>query len=72
VQVRHRAPDVPCRVEWEGSAARVRFGTPLRGVAPGQYAALYDGEECLGGGVIEATFAADSQPVARRPAAVAN
>jgi tRNA U34 2-thiouridine synthase MnmA/TrmU len=23
------------------------------GVAPGQFAALYDGEECLGGGVIE-------------------
>jgi tRNA U34 2-thiouridine synthase MnmA/TrmU len=23
------------------------------GVAPGQFAALYDGEECLGGGMIE-------------------
>jgi tRNA U34 2-thiouridine synthase MnmA/TrmU len=23
------------------------------GIAPGQFAALYDGEECLGGGVME-------------------
>jgi tRNA-specific 2-thiouridylase len=33
---------------------RVVFDAPQWAPTPGQYLVLYDGEECLGGGVIEA------------------
>ncbi|WP_312518054.1 aminomethyltransferase beta-barrel domain-containing protein, partial [Stutzerimonas nitrititolerans] len=32
---------------------RVVFDSPQRAVTPGQSVVLYDGEVCLGGGVIE-------------------
>jgi tRNA-specific 2-thiouridylase len=32
---------------------RVRFDEPLRDITPGQAAVLYDGEICLGGGIIQ-------------------
>jgi tRNA-specific 2-thiouridylase len=53
VQVRHRAEPVEARVEPVSStAARIRFGRPVTAVAPGQSAAIYRGDELLGGGVI--------------------
>ena len=36
---------------------RLHFAQPQRAVAPGQYAVLYDGRECLGGGEIESAAA---------------
>lgn len=55
-KTRYRQPDQACRVEplAEGRC-RVRFDQPQRAVTPGQSVVFYDGDECLGGGVIEQT-----------------
>ncbi|MGH8258384.1 MAG: tRNA 2-thiouridine(34) synthase MnmA, partial [Steroidobacteraceae bacterium] len=59
VRVRHRQPVVPALVEpapleaATAAAVRIRFDEPQRAVTAGQYAVLYDGTLCLGGGVIE-------------------
>lgn len=53
VKFRYRQKDVPCHVEAEGDKIKVAFESPQRAVTPGQYAVLYQGEVCLGGGVIE-------------------
>lgn len=52
VRVRHRHEGETCRVSAEGQAAEVTLGTPVLGVAPGQAAVFYDGEEVVGGGWI--------------------
>ncbi|HUH22285.1 MAG TPA: tRNA 2-thiouridine(34) synthase MnmA [Gaiellaceae bacterium] len=52
VRIRYRGEDVPSVVESLGDAMRIEFRTPQRGVAPGQSAVVYRGEELLGGGRI--------------------
>ena len=54
VKIRHGERTVACKVEpmGEGRMA-VTMAEPDRGIAPGQYAVLYDGDVCLGGGVID-------------------
>lgn len=54
---RYRQPDRKVHVQLDGSGnCRIDFYEPERAVTPGQWAVLYDGETCLGGGVIESTF----------------
>ncbi len=36
-----------------GTQVQVTFDTPQRGISPGQAAVFYDGEICLGGGIIQ-------------------
>jgi tRNA-specific 2-thiouridylase len=55
VKVRYRQADQPASVEpVSGGGARIVFDEAQRAVTPGQYAVVYDGERCLGGGVIAA------------------
>ena len=56
IKVRYRQPDQACRATLRADGAlEVRFDQPQRAVTPGQFAVLYDGDRCLGGGVIEGT-----------------
>lgn len=53
-KVRYRQADQACRVSHrDDGKVDVRFETPQRAVTPGQYVVIYDGEVCLGGGIIE-------------------
>jgi tRNA-specific 2-thiouridylase len=52
-KTRYRQADAPCVFEPLADAGfRLRFDDPQWAVTPGQSAVLYDGEACLGGGVI--------------------
>ncbi len=50
---RYRQPDQGVTVKVNGDGIYVTFDKPQRAVTPGQFVVLYDGEVCLGGGVIE-------------------
>jgi tRNA-specific 2-thiouridylase len=52
-KTRYRQADAACRIDAIGEQAMtVVFDTPQWAVTPGQSVVLYDGEVCLGGGVI--------------------
>jgi tRNA-specific 2-thiouridylase len=60
-KVRYRQPDQACIVAACGAGELLlEFELPQRAVTPGQSVVLYDGENCLGGGVIDW---ADTPPV---------
>jgi tRNA-specific 2-thiouridylase len=53
-KVRYRQADQDCTVqEKAGGGYRIDFDRPQRAVTPGQSVVLYDGDHCLGGGVID-------------------
>lgn len=52
-KIRYRAREIPAQVRVLAPAtARVDFDEPLRDITPGQAVVFYDGEVCLGGGII--------------------
>jgi tRNA-uridine 2-sulfurtransferase len=52
-RIRHRQPLQQVAVSTPApERLEVRFAGPQRAVTPGQFVVLYDGEQCLGGGVI--------------------
>ena len=55
-KVRYRQPDQACTISGAPEGGyRVDFEEPQRAVTPGQSVVFYQGERCLGGGVIERT-----------------
>ncbi|MFM2482670.1 tRNA 2-thiouridine(34) synthase MnmA [Celerinatantimonas sp. YJH-8] len=57
VKTRYRQADIPCRVVPQDSDTLiVNFDEYQIAVTPGQSAVFYQGETCLGGGIIEARY----------------
>ena len=52
-KVRYRQADQVCKVSMTDAGYRVDFTDPQRAITPGQSLVIYDGDVCLGGGVIE-------------------
>ena len=57
-KTRYRQADQTCRVQMTAQGCEVVFDAAQRAVTPGQSVVFYDGDECLGGGIIDATDAA--------------
>lgn len=53
---RYRQDDQACMLKLTDSGYQVVFEKSQRAITPGQSAVFYNGEDCLGGGVIEATY----------------
>jgi tRNA-specific 2-thiouridylase len=57
-KTRYRQADAPCTLSAGEGGMRLAFDEPQWAVTPGQSAVLYDGEVCLGGGVIASALEA--------------
>jgi len=56
-RIRHQQPLQPCTlVSVAGSEGSVTFEQPQRAITAGQSVVFYSGDECLGGGIIEAAM----------------
>ena len=55
-KTRYRQPDQECLVTPTENGCEVSFVKPQRAVTPGQSVVFYQGDHCLGGGVIESTW----------------
>ncbi|ROS04571.1 tRNA (5-methylaminomethyl-2-thiouridylate)-methyltransferase [Sinobacterium caligoides] len=65
-KTRYRQPDQGCLIEGDPDGGyRVHFDQLQRAMTPGQSVVFYDGETCLGGGIIEYTF--DETPPIESP-----
>jgi tRNA-specific 2-thiouridylase len=59
VKIRSTAQEVLCRVEARGEGLRVTFAAPQFGVAPGQLAVFYGGDQVLAAAWIEGSVTGD-------------
>jgi tRNA-specific 2-thiouridylase len=51
---RYRQQDIPVELEWlENNEVLVKYPQGVKSVTPGQACVFYNGEECLGGGIIK-------------------
>ena len=69
VQLRYRAPSVPCLVRAKGDGKyEVRFAESFSSVTPGQAAVFYQEDRVLGGGWIEKAISKEA--VSNQPGTV--
>ncbi len=67
VKTRYRQNDLACVLHSSGAEGwRVALERPARAVTPGQYAVFYQGERCLGGGIIANRCNSALAPAARK------
>lgn len=52
-KVRYRQTEQSCTVTLDGALVRVIFDEPQRAMTPRQSIVFYDGDDCLGGGIIQ-------------------
>lgn len=52
VRFRHRAKLLPATLTLDGDHARLTLTDPERAITSGQSAVLYDGDRCIGGGIV--------------------
>ena len=52
IRVRHRAPLVAAHLSFDGGTATLTLADPERAVAAGQSVVIYEGDVCLGGGIV--------------------
>ena len=55
VKYRYRQPDQEAEVTLQDGRLLIHALTPQRAVTPGQSAVLYQGDVCLGGGIVQST-----------------
>ncbi len=58
-KVRYRQEDQACEIVRQDNSYQIVFDQAQRAITPGQSAVFYDGEICLGGGVIEQAYNLD-------------
>jgi tRNA-specific 2-thiouridylase len=56
VKIRYKSSEEPAIINTiEGESVEVKFDHKIKGITPGQAAVFYNGDICLGGGIIEAS-----------------
>ncbi len=53
VKIRYKDKGTPASLRMDGDRLKVEFHAPVAGIAPGQSAVFYDGEDVIGGGFID-------------------